>query len=252
MTAMEDRLPALLDESGLQEDDELTGLLAELAELGTTPAPVPGPELAALLVGGAADRRGLRRRGAVVGALVVLSIGCGVTAAAASPAVREGAAGMVTAVVHVLHPRSAPPRPHRTGPPAPTPAGAPIAVPSAPSPHQPVAVPAVPVAHPSQADDRGAATGSGSHSMDDHGGGAGGEHAHRESGSGPGQGSGSGESGSGNGTRGGGGHGSGSGSSGSSGSSGPSRHGGGGDDQGGSGGGSHDGSGNGSREGGDD
>lgn len=108
MTVIDDTLFALLDEADLPADDELTGLLAELRSLGSAPVPAPSPELAALLVP-ERPRRGLHRRGAVVGALVVLSIGTGVTAAAASPEVRDGAVGAVAAVVHVLQPHAAVP-----------------------------------------------------------------------------------------------------------------------------------------------
>jgi hypothetical protein len=108
MTVIDDTLFALLDEADLPADHELTGLLAELRSLGSAPVPAPSPELAALLVP-ERPRRGLHRRGAVVGALVVLSIGTGVTAAAASPEVRDGAVGAVAAVVHVLQPHAAVP-----------------------------------------------------------------------------------------------------------------------------------------------
>ncbi|MCU1474231.1 hypothetical protein [Amnibacterium sp.] len=271
MTATDDGLLALLEESGLPADDELTGLLAELRSLGTDPVPAPGPELAALLIEDRPGRRGLHRRGAVIGALVVLSLGSGVTAAAASPGVRDGAAGAVAAVVQVLQHGTVAPKPHRSPAPRATPADVRIVVPvasSAPLPGTPAhsVVPAVPV-------DRSSASADarhGSRSDDGSGGGAGrsgDEHGSSGSGSGSsGSGtsgsSGSGTSGSGHGTGSSGSSGSGdssgtddsSGSSGSgasgsgdSGSSGSGDHGGGSGDHGGSsGGGSDDGSGGGS------
>lgn len=118
-----DTLLALLEESEVTPDDELGLVLAGLQALGAGPVPAPSPELAALLVNDGRRRSRLHRRGAVVGALVVLSLGTGVTAAAASPDVREGAAGVIAAAVHVLRPPSvaehpAPARAH-------TPAGVP-------------------------------------------------------------------------------------------------------------------------------
>jgi len=137
-----DTLLALLEESEMTPDVELGVLLADLQALGAGPVPPPGPELAALLVPDGRGRRRLRRRGVVVGALVVLSLGTGVTAAAASPDVRDGAAGVIAAAVHVLQPPAA--VPHRT----PTTGDLPVDRPSVAPPR--AAVPPVPAeAHPS-------------------------------------------------------------------------------------------------------
>ena len=143
-----DALLALLEESEVTADEELATLLADLQALGAGLAPTPGPELAALLVADGRGRRRLHRRGAVIGALVILSLGTGVTAAAASPDVRDGAIGAVAAAVHVLQPPAA--VQHRRPAPATTadaPAARSSAVPSAqPSASMRAAVPAV---HPS-------------------------------------------------------------------------------------------------------
>jgi hypothetical protein len=279
MTATDDGLLALLEESGLPADDELTELLAELRSLGTDPAPVPGPELAALLLEDRPRRRGLHRRGAVIGALVVLSLGSGVTAAAASPDVRDGAAGAVAAVVQVLQHGGVAPKPHPSPARRATPADVRIVVPvasSAPLPGAQAhsAVPAVPSDHSSaSADDRhgsrsdGGSGEDGGRSGDDHGSSGNGSSGSGSSGSSGSGSSGSGTSGSGHGTGSSGSSGSdggsgsddasghsGSGDSGSSGSgsSGSGDAGGGSGDHGGSsGGGSDDGSGGGS-DGGDD
>jgi eukaryotic-like serine/threonine-protein kinase len=153
-----DALLALLEESEVTADEGLGASLADLQALGAGPAPTPGPELAALLVADGPGRRRLHRRGAVIGALVILSLGTGVTAAAASPDVRDGAIGAVAAAVHVLQPPAA--VQNRT--PAPT-ADAPAARSSAARAAQPSAsrlpaVPAVPAVHPSAPGDDGRGT----------------------------------------------------------------------------------------------
>lgn len=142
-----DTLLALLEESEVTADEELGLVLADLQALGAGPVPAPGPELAALLVSDGRRRSRLHRRGVVVGALVVLSLGTGVTAAAASPDVREGAVGVIAAAAHVLQPPAA--VPHRTAAPGDVPVGRPSAAPS------PAAVPALPAAGRSSSDSRG-------------------------------------------------------------------------------------------------
>jgi hypothetical protein len=197
-----DALLALLEESEVTADDELEVLLADLQALGAGPVPAPGPELAALLVADGRGRRRLHRRGVVVGALVVLSLGTGVTAAAASPDVRDGAIGAVAAVVHVLRPPAA--VPHRT----PAPGDLPVDRPSVASGPQPsasmrAAVPAAPAAgHPSAPGDEGRGTRAGArHSTgagDGHVGQSGSSGSHDGTGSGsaePGGGTGQGVSG---------------------------------------------------------
>jgi hypothetical protein len=196
MTTTDDALLALLEESDLPTDDDLVGLLADLRSLGTGPVPAVGPELAALLVTDGARRRRLHRRGAVVGALVVLSLGTGVTAAAASPGVRDGAAGAVAAVVHVLRPPVEAPSPRRTPVPVVTPAGGRLIVAPGPLTPRPSAsaravLPAVPAVRSSNGAGDGSRTGSDSAgSGDAHGRGS------SDSGKGPGP-AGSGTSGSG-------------------------------------------------------
>ncbi|MGN6743010.1 MAG: hypothetical protein ACTHJL_06900 [Amnibacterium sp.] len=102
-----DAWEAVLAEADLPPDPELTDLLAELQVLGAGPVPAPSPRVDALLAGAATTgRRPGRhaRRGAIIGALVLVSLGTGVTAAAADPDLRAGAAAAVAAVVSAVHP----------------------------------------------------------------------------------------------------------------------------------------------------
>ncbi len=145
MTRLDDDLLALLAESGLDDEPELSELLADLRGLGAGPVPMPSAAVDALLAGSAASRRSRHsRRGVIVGVLVLASLGTGVTAAAADPDLRAGAAGAVAAVVEVVHPHPAAVAPRHRLPAAVVPAAAPV--PAVSHAADPAVLPAVPVA----------------------------------------------------------------------------------------------------------
>ena len=147
MTHLDDSLLTLLAESDLDDETELGDLLADLKALGTGPAPMPSAAVNALLAGsgsfGSARRGRHSRRGLIVGVLVLASIGTGVTAAAADPDLRAGAAGAVAAVVEVVHPHPAAAAPGHDAKAVVVPAAEPSHAASHES--DPAAAPAVPV-----------------------------------------------------------------------------------------------------------
>lgn len=93
----------LLQEAGVPDDDPVAAALAELGRLADGDAPVPSARLAPLLAG----RRPRHRRGAVIALVVAASLGTGITAAAADPAIRSSATHAVAGIVapHVDLPR---------------------------------------------------------------------------------------------------------------------------------------------------
>ncbi|MDQ1531720.1 MAG: hypothetical protein QOE37_1825 [Microbacteriaceae bacterium] len=91
-----DAVRRLMLESGLEDDDALSPVLLELRELGHGPAPAPSAEVERLMTGGRRRRLG-GRTGVVIALAVTASLAAGLTAAA-SPAVRETAAGAVAAL----------------------------------------------------------------------------------------------------------------------------------------------------------
>ena len=101
---MTDHIDRLLAETQLGDDSELRDLLTELHRSATSVHPLPSAELSALMTPGR-GRSSMRRRAGVVTALIVVgTLGVGVTAAAANPAIREAAQRAYQVVTGVVLP----------------------------------------------------------------------------------------------------------------------------------------------------
>ena len=113
---MTDPIEQLLFETDMAGDKVLHDFLSELQQTGTSVRPMPSPELAALMTP-ISQRSTLRRRGAIITALIVVgTVGVGVTAAAASPEVRAATTQVVQSVVGTILPGLGGQTPHRTNP----------------------------------------------------------------------------------------------------------------------------------------
>jgi hypothetical protein len=91
-----DAVRRLMQEAGLENDDALTPVVLELRALAHATPPPPSAAVAALMTG--RPRRRAGRTGVVIALAVTASLGAGLTAAAASPAVRDRAASAVAAL----------------------------------------------------------------------------------------------------------------------------------------------------------
>ena len=101
---MTDPIEQLLSETDMVGDKVLHDFLSELQQTGTSVRPMPSPELAALMTP-ISQRSTLRRRGAIITALIVVgTVGVGVTAAAASPEVRAATTQVFQSVVGTILP----------------------------------------------------------------------------------------------------------------------------------------------------
>lgn len=99
-------IDGLLQETGMEGDPVLTSFLTEIEQLASVEPPIPSPDIAALMGRTAVKpnrkRSGHRKAVIVVGA-VVISLGMGVSAAAAvSPQVRDVTQGAVEFLIHTI------------------------------------------------------------------------------------------------------------------------------------------------------
>ena len=98
---------ALLRESGIEDDPELTGILRALRASALEKPPAPSPEVRELLAGvpGARiSRIGGRRRGIVTALVVTVILAGGVSAAAASPQAGGFTQRAIGLLVHAIIP----------------------------------------------------------------------------------------------------------------------------------------------------
>jgi hypothetical protein len=101
---MTDPIEQLLSETDMVGDKVLHDFLTELQQTGTSVRPMPSAELAALMTP-ISQRSTLRRRGAIITALIVVgTVGVGVTAAAASPEVRAATTQVFQSVIGTVLP----------------------------------------------------------------------------------------------------------------------------------------------------
>jgi hypothetical protein len=106
----------LLEEMGMEGDPVLASFLAEIELLASVEPPTPSSDVSMLMgrttVGATRKRVGHRKAVIVVGAVVV-SLGMGVSAAAAvSPQVRDVTQGAVEFLIHTIAPGPASPANH--------------------------------------------------------------------------------------------------------------------------------------------
>ncbi len=89
---MSDEVDRLLAEADMSESEALRRALTQLQSDATSVRPIPSAELSELLVRRREPSRLRKHRGTLTALIVIGAVGTGVTAAAASPEVRAGAA----------------------------------------------------------------------------------------------------------------------------------------------------------------
>jgi hypothetical protein len=106
----------LLQETGMEGDPVLASFLAEIELLASVEPPTPSSDVAALMgrtTAGPPRKRMVRRKAVIVVGAVVVSLGMGVSAAAAvSPQIRDVTQGAVEFLIHTIVPGAASPVGH--------------------------------------------------------------------------------------------------------------------------------------------
>ena len=106
----------LLEEMGMESDPVLTSILAEIELLASIEPPTPSSDVAALMgriTGRPAQKRAGRRKAVIITCAVVVSLGMGISAAAAvSPQVRDVTQGALEFLIHTITPSPTPPASH--------------------------------------------------------------------------------------------------------------------------------------------